>query len=301
MIRQICEVRIRTLVASNTLEQDGTSFDDLIERIAKIVSQNLISSRLKRVVDKSEDNISPVHNSYSNDEQIKYDGQLQGISVQSLIPYIDRVANFYLREHERVERLGTGDEAEWKKLHDQLTTRAYYALLRRQISATRARDEAMEFSQETCHAIFSNLFPYDVPFDAWIAKILNNFILQRYSRSRDLIDRKPQAIISLDYSGHQTKTVDEFSFHNLLSDERSVSAFNQVEVQEWLIQAIAGLRSQAQQQVIIYTFFYDLTDEEIADRITKSKNAVQILRHRALQRLQKILAQEMKEYAIRMH
>ncbi len=298
MIRQICETRIRDLTPLNNLSEYSSSYVELIEQITKIISRNLTSGRAKRVVDKSGVGAPVSQTLVSGDKQAQSQTcshKQQNAEPQPLVAYVDRVITTYLKEYSRVERLAVGDEAEWVQLHNRLANRAYYALLRRQISATRARDEAMEFAQEACYVIFNSLFPCDVPFDAWTAKILNNLILQRYTRSRDLIDRKPQAVTSLDCPGYQTDTGDEFSLYDLLTDESSIVAFKQVEVQDWLIRAIACLRSQAQQQVIIYTYFYDLSDEEIAKRIQKSKNAVQILRHRALKQLQKILEVEMKE------
>jgi len=160
-------------------------------------------------------------------------------------------------------------------------------LLRLQIPKDRAGGEAVDFAQETCEAIFSHPFPYDVSFDAWATLILKNRILWRHTRSRELMDRMP-GTLSLDqpnWSGAD----DNFSLYDLLADPSDGSTFESLEVQERLIQAIARLGSQAQQQVIVDTFLYELTDDEIARRLGKTRQAVYNLRHRALRHLKKIL------------
>jgi RNA polymerase sigma factor (sigma-70 family) len=158
-----------------------------------------------------------------------------------------------------------------------------------QVPAAQAASEAADFAQESCEAIHIHPFPYDVAFDAWTARILKNNVLQRYTRSRDVTDRMP-GTVSLDGSATIDRE-DTFSLYSLLSDESSTSAFDRADVREWLLGAIAKLKSQAQQQVILDTYFYELDDGEIARRLGKTKNAVYILRYRALQNLKQMLSQ----------
>jgi RNA polymerase sigma factor (sigma-70 family) len=265
-ILQMCERRVSRAVTEDDLEEHGISHQELVRRIADIVSRNVASGRARRVTA----------------------GQLTK-GEEELLPetYVDRVINSYMREHSRVEALADRDEAAWTKLREQLAGRAYNILLRLQVPPGRARDEAPDFAHETCEAIFSHRFPYDVSFDAWATRILKNCVLWPPTRSQDLIDRQPR-ILSLDRPG-RSKTFDDFSLYDLLADNSSLSTFERLEVREWLIQAITRLRSRAQQQVIIDTFFYELTDEEIAKRLGKTKQAVYNLRHRALRGLKQIL------------
>ncbi len=188
-----------------------------------------------------------------------------------------------------MERLAVPDNAEWMQFSTQLAARAYAALLHLQIPNGKAASEAVDFAQEACERIFVSPFPYDVSFDAWASRILKNCILQRYTRSRDLTDRNP-GVMSLDQP-EQSAESDQFSLHELVASAPGASAFDHVEVREWLMQAIACLPSPAQQQVIIDTFFHELDDEEIARRLDKTKNAIQVLRHRALRTLRQSLKQ----------
>jgi RNA polymerase sigma factor (sigma-70 family) len=265
-VLQMCERRVSEAVTEDDLEQCGPPREELVRHISDIVSRNVASGRAQRVM---------------AGQSIEARGELP------LETYIDRVINSYLREHGRVEALAAQDEAAWTELLEQLTGRAYSILLRLQVPPGRARGEAPDFAQETCEVIFNHPFPYDVSFDAWATVILKNRILWQYTRSQDMIDRKPR-ILSLDRPG-RSETGDDFSLYDLLTDDSGTSAFERLEVREWLMQAIACLRSRPQQRVIIYTFFYELTDDEIAERLSRTKQAVYNLRHRALRGLKEIL------------
>jgi len=268
---QMCERQASEAVTEDDLEQHGTSRRELVRHITDIVSQNVASGRAQRVM------AGP---STAGREELPFE------------TYVDRVVNSYLQEHGRVEALAAQNKAAWAELFVQLAGRAYNILLRLQVPPGRARGEAADFAQATCEVIFSHPFPYDVSFDAWATRILKNRILWRYTRSQDLIDREPR-MLSLDRPGW-SETGDDFSLYDLLSDDSGASAFEGVEVREWLIQAIAGLRSQAQQQVIVDGFFYQLSDEEIAKRLGRTRQAVYNLRHRALQGLRQILKKRKK-------
>jgi RNA polymerase sigma factor (sigma-70 family) len=59
-----------------------------------------------------------------------------------------------------------------------------------------------------------------------------------------------------------------------------------------LIDAIEQMPSRQRRAVILYTYYEELSDEEIAHVIGKSRNAVQTLRHRALRQLRSLLGLE---------
>ncbi len=265
-VLQMCECRVSEAVTEDDLKQHGISRAELVKHIAGIVSRNVASGRAQRVMARQ---------------------STEGGEDLPLKAYIDRVIDFYLQERGRVEALAAQDEVAWTELRDRLTGRAYNILLRLQVASGRARGEAPDFAQATCRIIFSHTFPYDVAFDAWATVILKNHILEHYTRSQDLLDREPR-MLSLDRPG-RSETGDDFSLYNLLTDDSGASAFERLEVQEWLMQAIDGLGSRAQQQVIIDGFFYGLSDGEIARRLGKTRQAIYNLRHRALRDLKEIL------------
>ncbi len=265
-ILQMCEHQASETVTENDLEQYETSREELIRHITQIVLRNVASGRVQRVI---------------------IAGQFTESRKALSEAYIDRVIASYLREHGRVEALAARDEVAWTELFQQLASRAYNILLRMQAPSGRAQDEAADFAQDVCETIFNHPFPYDVSFDAWVTRILKNRILWCYTRSPDLADRKPW-MWSLDRPSRSGPD-DDFSLYDLLSDESSDAPFEKSEVQEMLIQAINRLRSTAQQQVVVDTFFYDLSDDEIAMRLGKTKQAVYNLRFRALRNLRRIL------------
>lgn len=293
---QVCKHRVREEVTRDDLEQYGIAWEDLVEQIADIVSQNLDSGRAERVMGVSMGAEEPQGG--GKREEVKKEKRGEGTEESSptfrhpgplahFETYIDRVIATYLREHDRVEKLVAQDETTWRELGEQLAGSAYHILLRQQVPAARAVNDALDFAQQTCEAVLSHRFPYDVAFDAWTTVILRNQILQRYTRSPDLMDRESESL-SLDRPD-QSETDDDFSLYAVLADTSSISPFEKIEVQEWLIQAIDRLPSQAQQQVIVDTFFYELTDDEIAQRLHRTKQAIYSLRHRALRRLHQML------------
>lgn len=251
---------------------------DVAQRIAEIVAENLASGRAQRVVGAWEQGSTGAGESAPQ------------LPCSLLAAYRERVTAIYLQEHERVAALAQGEHAAWGVLFQQLAQRAYHMLLCTGVAAEQAQLEACDFAQQACETIFRQRFPYDVPFDAWATLILKNHIRWRDARSQDLTDRDP-GVLSLDCLGRGGGEGD-LSLHDLLADPSGASAFDCVEVQERLLQAIGQLRSRAQQQVIIDTFFYELDDGEIAERLGKSRNAVQILRHRALKGLREILGSD---------
>ncbi|HEY4690878.1 MAG TPA: sigma-70 family RNA polymerase sigma factor [Anaerolineae bacterium] len=243
----------------------------LAEQIAKIVRDNLTSGRAQRVMGNRRERSSaaPMH----------------------LEQYVDSVIALYLAEHQRVKRLAACDNEEWFGLQMLLAKRAFRILQRWPAARQQPSDEAADFAQQTCESIFNTIFPYDVPFAAWATVILTNHIRQRYMRSRDLIDRS-RAIESLDHPNggdpdHLT------SLYEILNDPAADEPFEKIDLQQQLLDAIARLPSQAQQDVVIYSFLYGWSDEQLAQRAGKTKQAIYNLRHRALQQLRQILSQEM--------
>jgi RNA polymerase sigma factor (sigma-70 family) len=151
---------------------------------------------------------------------------------------------------------------------------------------TDAWEEALNFAQETCLIIFEQRYPFDVSFEVWATKILKNLILARYTRGKDILDRR-QRLESLDAETSEGGD----SLQEVTPDTRSLVPFEKIENQTLLLNAMAQL-SPIQRQVIQDTFLRELDDAQIARRLGKSKQAVYNLRHRALARLQQILARQ---------
>jgi len=213
----------------------------------------------------------------------------------TLADYIDLVLLQFSREHERLALLEKDDSAEWQRLDKLLAHRAW-RIVRHFRDGTDAWEEALNFAQETCLIIFEQRYPFDVSLEVWATKILKNLILARYTRSKDILDRR-QRLESLDAETSEAGD----SLQEVTPDTRSLVPFEKIENQTLLLNAMAQL-SPTQRQVIRDTFLRELDDAQIARRLGKSKQAVYNLRHRALARLQKILTQNIpQEKGRKMH
>jgi RNA polymerase sigma factor (sigma-70 family) len=204
--------------------------------------------------------------------------------------YVDAVISIYLTEHHRVEQLAERDDEKWVRLHALLIRRAFGILQRWPAAGLHLKDEAADFAQQACVSIFSAIFPFDVPFEAWATVILANHIRQRHMRSRDLIDRTP-AIESLDQRKGGASD-DTTSPYETLIDPAADDLFERKYRKRYIVDAIGRLSSQAQQNVVIYSYFYDWSDEQLAESMGKTKQAIYSLRHRALHQLRQILSEE---------
>ena len=210
------------------------------------------------------------------------------------LAYLRQVLRIYRQEGARLHALTHGDDTAWQRLCTQLTTSAYYLLVQKGFDAPFARELAHDMAQQTCCKIYDSSFPCDVAFDTWAHVILKNQILHQLTRSTELLDRQLY-IESLEVL--QAEQEDRYGFTLLGQGASGVGRSStvplaQIEEQEWLLGAIAQLSSLERRAVIVYTFFYGLSDEEIAHHLGKSTGAIHTLRHRALKQLQHILLQE---------
>lgn len=210
-------------------------------------------------------------------------------TTEQLRRYRDRVETIYRHMHEFIEALHRGDDESWRQLWEQLHNTAYSMLLRLGRDNAEATDLASEFVQQTCETVYYSQFPYDVSFDAWINTILRNHILQRFTRSREFLDRRLH-IGSLDEMQEMgDHTMPALGSHPEGGQLSPPDFFTQMENRMALLDALEQLSSQARQEVILYTYFYGWEDEEIAIHLNKTKNAVHALRHRALKQLRGLL------------
>jgi RNA polymerase sigma factor (sigma-70 family) len=122
-----------------------------------------------------------------------------------------------------------------------------------------------------------------------VTTILKNLVLAHYTRNGDVLNQ-PTAPESLDAADRMIASTGN-PLGELLADTHALAPFEKIENQTVLLNAIAQL-SPTQRQVIQDTFLRELDDAQIARRLGKSKQAIYNLRHRALARLQQILARQ---------
>lgn len=203
----------------------------------------------------------------------------------TLAKYVDRVIFHTRYEQARLRALAENNSTEWNRLRDSLYRHAC-RMTSHFRQGSEAYTEAFDFAQQTCLVILTQRYPSDVSFDAWAITILKNQVLAHYTRSRDVLNQPypPDSFDTQDSEDGIANSLDE-----MIADRQSLAPFEKIENQLLLLDAIAQLRSVAQQQVIIWTYLDQLEDAQIKRRLYKSRQDVYNLRWRALARLKKIL------------
>jgi DNA-directed RNA polymerase specialized sigma24 family protein len=162
-----------------------------------------------------------------------------------------------------------------------------------------AADKAAELAQQACVLIFRALYPCDVAFDAWSHTVLRNVVRAARSRSRDVLDRGP-FVRSLD-EWQECADGDEVGVAGMIAAAGEAGLHGATPLDDGpgvgpdmpaLIDAIRQMRSANRRAVLVYTYFLDLDDGEIAEKLGRNRDDVQVLRHRALRQLRSIVEQE---------
>ncbi len=199
--------------------------------------------------------------------------------------YIDLILTTFVRESPRIAALVRGDRAEWHQLYNMLDMRAK-SILKIMSGLGDFDVGAFDFASETCKTIFEIPYPYDVPFEAWAVTILKRTIFARCKRSVDAMIRGRPESIDEERLGEEGTAI---PLAEIIADPGSESPFALVEDQMVLDNAIAQLGSRDQREVIWASYREGLSDDEIAERLGKSKQAVYNLRNRAIARLRFIM------------
>ena len=197
-----------------------------------------------------------------------------------LIPaYVQRVCNRYQSLsawlHEvQVER----STSAWEPLFARMQTWAYTFLIRKGflVDAT-TRETAEECATEAAVALLDAYFPYDTDFEPWAHVIVQNAcrkFMQKAARKSVVPDDK---LVEID------------EMLDGLRDPSSDTRDQPGELGSELAEALLGL-SEARRTVIRLLYFENLSPEEAADKMGKSKGAVYSLLFHALHDLRKILA-----------
>jgi RNA polymerase sigma factor (sigma-70 family) len=263
--------------------------DDDYRRIDAILVRNLTTRRAQRVMDAY----------FARPQEERTSG---GFSCARIVgagtpcpggcwtQYQLRVIRTFQDEQTRYDALYRGEMEAWETLTRQLTQAAQRMLLHSRFGHLYAREQAAEMSQQACEHIFAAAYPWDISFDLWAHTIVRNIFLQRYTRSHDLMDREIMKGDPLELEEIHGRAYLDFQAESCTCSAAQHEQ-NYLDASE-LIQAIEQMQSRQRRAVILYTYYEELSDEEIAHVIGKSRNAVQTLRHRALRQLRTLLGLE---------
>ncbi len=198
----------------------------------------------------------------------------------SLAAYAMRVAAGLSAEWERVAGLRSGRSALWAALLEDLERKAY-CWLGPSGRAGWARIEAADAAARTCADLWCWLqehpYPFDVPFERWVGRMLRNRLLEAV-RSQRTADR--YVVDSLDRSVDEHDT----ALADLAPWGRSDTMADDILRREALQRALARLEAR-QAQVVRLWYLEELPATEIARSLRLTVNCVYTLKHRALRRL----------------
>lgn len=271
------------------LEAAGLGEDDGA-RVAAILCRNFAGGRAARIMQRmsaAELALAPTGPGADPDEARR-------------LAYRRRVVQTYAAERERLLALEAGEDAAWAALERQLERSALRILTQHGVRGAYAADRAAELAQQACVLIFRATYPCDVAFDAWSHIVLRNVVHAARSRSHDVLDR-----------GAFVRSLDEMQ-ENADGDEVGAAAgrggfqpcggaFDDPFGAEGgpgspdmqaLIEAILQMRSANRRAVLVYTYFQGLDDGEIAEKLGRNRDGVQVLRHRALRQLRELVVQQ---------
>lgn len=204
------------------------------------------------------------------------------------LAYQHRVLTVFAEDSARILALDQHSELAWQALAQQLTGKAIHLLVRAGVGMGCACDKAAEMAQQTCACALAHTYPCDVPLDYWLYTILKNVNLQVWTRSQDLLDRDP-AMHSLEDLADRGVGIAGRAFMCAAANHGATDPSHSSAQMDALIDAINHMQSEERRLVVAYTYFADMTDDEIAARLHKSKAVVHILRHRALRQLRTLI------------
>lgn len=200
--------------------------------------------------------------------------------------YANRVAAGYEEQHTRVEPLQRGEAKAWTTLRCHLEKCARSRLQRQfYLEGRNLQYEVEELVQDTCEAVLTTYFPYDVIFEAWVSCILHNLIRHHYRAAeiRHCITFADMMAETLS-PGDSNTGEEEWEFPDPCQSLESWELHNLFE------DLIAQLPTEEQRQVIRLTYIFGWDAEAIATQMGKTRQAVYNLRNRGLTNLQCLLS-----------
>jgi len=174
-------------------------------------------------------------------------------------------------EHTLMERARAYDTDALGELYDQYAPLIYAYLYRRVHDAQLAEDLTGEVFVRVLQAIQSEQF-WHTSFRGWLYRIAHNLLVDHYRK------QPPVPMLALDEQLVAAQGDPDSALAEQLSHQR-------------LLAAISHLTPD-QQHVLVLRFGEQLAAREVAEVMGKSVGAVEVLQHRALTALRRILKEE---------
>ena len=174
-------------------------------------------------------------------------------------------------EHTLLERARAYDADALGELYDQYAPLIYAYLYRRVHDAQLAEDLTGEVFMRVLQAIQSEQF-WHTSFRGWLYRIAHNLLVDHYRK------QPPVPMLALDEQLVAAQSDPDSALAEKLSRQDLLAAISQLTL--------------AQQQVLALRFGEQLAAWEVAEVMGKSVGAVELLQHRALTALRRILKEE---------
>lgn len=171
-------------------------------------------------------------------------------------------------EQQLLQRAKQFEEAAIAELYDKYAPMIYSYLYRRVSDAHTAEDLTSDVFLRALEAIQNENF-WHTSFRAWIYRIAHNLVVDHYrgQSATDLLPLDERLIASAEMS--ESAKADPLSFRRLRLAMRQLTS--------------------SQEQVIVLRFGEQLTSREVAEIMGKSTGAVELLQHRALEKMRRFL------------
>lgn len=213
---------------------------------------------------------------------------LDGADVDGPRAYVERVAEHYQRwspylHYLQVEK----DAAAWTELLEKFQLWSYNLLGRMSFPANAVRYRlSVDLATDAAAEILTSHFPYDVEFDRWAYVLVRNVV---YSAMRDRLNgsRVPEEqLVNLEaWDGWLRNVADERAEARIYeAAEREAREMGH----DRLLAAVGELPPSEREVIRLY-YFADLGFDEIAERTSKTPNALYQYHFRALKKLREAL------------
>ena len=172
-------------------------------------------------------------------------------------------------EENLVKEAKRGDSEAFGQLYDHYLPKIYRFVL---IKVT-YKEHAEDITQQTFLKAWKSIKRYQDkghPFGSWLYRIARNSVIDHYRKGKEeaAIEDIPEDILGVDNSLSQNLD-DKFEWEKIL---RSIKDLNDVE-----------------HDVLIMRFVEDMQHSEVASVVDKSENAVKVIQHRAIKKLEEKL------------
>lgn len=170
-------------------------------------------------------------------------------------------------EENLVREAKQGDSEAFGILYDHYLPKIYRFVLIK----VGYREYAEDITQQTFLKAWKNVNRYQSkghPFGSWLYRIARNSVIDHYRKSKDEVDieKVPEEILGTDNSLSQSLD-SKFEWEVILKTMKSLK--------------------NVEQDVLIMRFVEDMQHNEVAEIVGKSENAVKVIQHRAIKKLEK--------------